>query len=309
MNTAAFIRRAASRLSAALLLATAVAAPVAAQDVTLTDSMATTVRGGSYAATNYASAQVLETRASSDASYVRRVLLKFDTQNTIPQNTSIASAKLTLTVAGGNAESRTLTAYRVSTSYDEPQATWNARYTGTAWSKLGGDIAEARGTATVTAAVGSDVTFDVTALVQDTVNGKYGSRYTRIEIVDGGASSKDSYKQFYSDEAADAGVRPTLTITYGASTAPTPLPAPPPPPATTSTQLRVLHWNTHHGVGTDGKYDINRLATWMAKMNPDVITINEAEKYTGWGNEDQPARYKALLEQKTGKTWYVHFTQ
>src|SRR5678816_3524981 len=32
--------------------------------------------------------------------------------------------------------------------------------------------------------------------------------------------------------------------------------------------------------------------------------INEIEKNTGWGNEDQPEVYKALLQQKTGKTWY-----
>ena len=30
---------------------------------------------------------------------------------------------------------------------------------------------------------------------------------------------------------------------------------------------------------------------------------------TGWGNEDQPARYEALLEVKTGRNWYRMFTQ
>ena len=37
--------------------------------------------------------------------------------------------------------------------------------------------------------------------------------------------------------------------------------------------------------------------------------LNEVEKYTGWGNEDQPARYQSLLESKTGKTWYLLFAQ
>ena len=73
--------------------------------------------------------------------------------------------------------------------------------------------------------------------------------------------------------------------------------------------IRILQWNLHHGVGTDGVYDIERIATWIAKMNPDVVTLNEVEKYTGWGNEDQPARYRALLEAKTGKTWYSTFFQ
>jgi endonuclease/exonuclease/phosphatase family metal-dependent hydrolase len=73
--------------------------------------------------------------------------------------------------------------------------------------------------------------------------------------------------------------------------------------------MRVLQWNLHHGVGTDGKYDIDRIATWMAKMTPDIIMLNEVEKYTGWGNEDQPARYKAMMEAKTGRRWYLLFAQ
>lgn len=91
--------------------------------------------------------------------------------------------------------------------------------------------------------------------------------------------------------------------------APAPAPPPPPPPSGSPVRLRVLHWNIHHGVGTDNRYDIDRLATWMARMTPDVITLNEVEKFTSWGNEDQPARFKALLAAKTGKTWYMHFTQ
>jgi endonuclease/exonuclease/phosphatase family metal-dependent hydrolase len=234
------------------------------------------------------------------------VLLKFDTQNPIPAGSSIASARLTITVAGGNSETRTLTAYRIASSYEETQTTWNVRSASAAWGTAGGDLAERVGTATVTGTVGSDVTFDVTALVQNAVNGNYGSRYTRLAIVDGGASSQGSYKQYYSDETVDPGVRPTLSVTLG--TAPAPAPAPD-STTTTGVRLRVLQWNIHHGVGTDGRYDINRLATWMARMTPDVITINEAEKYTSWGNEDQPARFKTLMEQKTGRTWYMHFTQ
>lgn len=74
-------------------------------------------------------------------------------------------------------------------------------------------------------------------------------------------------------------------------------------------KLRVLEWNIHHGVGTDGAYNIDRLATWMTRMNPDVVLLNEVEKNTWWGNEDQPARFKSLLQSKTGRTWYAHFSQ
>jgi len=42
-------------------------------------------------------------------------------------------------------------------------------------------------------------------------------------------------------------------------------------------------------------------------MNPDIISLNEIEYYTGWGYEDQPARFAALLKAKTGRTWYYKF--
>ncbi len=296
-------------LTAAL---SALAFPAAAQTLQLTESNATVLRGGTYADTNMASDPVVSTRASSDASYVRRVVMKFDTQNTIPAGTAITSAVLTVTVAGGNSEARTISAYRVNSSFEETETTWNRRNGSASWSSAGGDLAEKYTAAVISNTVGSRATFDVTALVQGAVNGTFGSRYTRIALVDAGASSRDSYKEYYSDEAGDTAVRPLLTVTYGGSTpAPAPAPAPvPAPTASTGVQLRVLQYNTHHGgYGTDGRYDPDRLATWMAKMKPDVIMLNEVEKFTSWGNEDQPARYKALMESKTGRKWYYIFAQ
>ncbi len=92
-------------------------------------------------------------------------------------------------------------------------------------------------------------------------------------------------------------------------TTPQPPPAPPVPPDN-STQLRVVQWNTHHGgFGTDNVYSPDRIATWVAKMNPDVVMFNEIEKNDSWGNQDQPEVYKSLLEQKTGRSWYYVFAQ
>jgi endonuclease/exonuclease/phosphatase family metal-dependent hydrolase len=91
---------------------------------------------------------------------------------------------------------------------------------------------------------------------------------------------------------------------------PAPAPAPAPAPTSGGTELRVLQWNTHHGgYGTDNVYSPDRIATWAAKMKPDVIMFNEIEKFTYWGRQDQPELYKALLQQKTGKTWYYVFAQ
>ncbi len=305
------LRRAAGAACALFLAGTATA-----QTITLRDGTATTLRGGSYASKNFGSEPVIETRASSDATYVRRGLLRFDTANTVPAGATIASASLTVTVAGGNSQSRLISAYRVTSSYDEDGATWNSRQASTAWSKSGGDLAERYGRATVTGTPGSKVTFDVTALVQGVVRGDFGSRYTRIALVDEGGSSRASYKALHSDEAANQADRPVLTVTLGSSDTPPSSSSggststPPPSSNSSSSELRVLQYNTHHGgYGTDGRYDTNRLATWVAKMAPDVVLLNEIEKHTGWGNQDQPEVYKSLLEAKTGKRWYYLFAQ
>jgi endonuclease/exonuclease/phosphatase family metal-dependent hydrolase len=87
-------------------------------------------------------------------------------------------------------------------------------------------------------------------------------------------------------------------------------PTTPTAPTTAGTELRLLQWNTHHGgFGTDGVYSPDRIATWAARMKPDVITFNEIEKNTYWGHQDQAEVYKALLQQKTGRTWYYVFAQ
>jgi endonuclease/exonuclease/phosphatase family metal-dependent hydrolase len=93
--------------------------------------------------------------------------------------------------------------------------------------------------------------------------------------------------------------------------APAPAPAPPPPPpaaAGGSTLLKVLDWNTHHGLGSNNTYSITRFVTWIVQSGANVVSLNEVEKNVGsYGNEDQPARYAALLRAATGKTWYYKF--
>jgi endonuclease/exonuclease/phosphatase family metal-dependent hydrolase len=298
-----------------LMAGLAAAAPASAQTTVVLDApgrevVDTTIRGGSYANANFDGGD-LETRASDDRTYVRRALLKFDTENFVPVRATIRSATLTLTVKGGNAQTRTLGAYRIAESFDENAATWNDRKAGLDWRTTGASLGSRAATATVTRSARSKVSFNVTALVQATVNGSYGSRYTRVAVIDGGSSSRDSYRQFYSSETSDPAVRPTLTIVYGGgSTSSGNASADSvPPPSSSGRTLRVFHWNLHHGVGTDGRYDINRIATSIAKSNPDVVSLNEVEKNTWWGNEDQPARYKALLQAKTGRTWYAVWAQ
>lgn len=106
------------------------------------------------------------------------------------------------------------------------------------------------------------------------------------------------------------------TTVYEPAPAPTPEPAPAPAPAPAPSpapsgglRVRLLQWNLHHSVGTDGVYDLGRIINAIAAMNPDIITLNEVERYTSWGAEDQPEIIRTQLQQLTGRTWYSHFIQ
>jgi endonuclease/exonuclease/phosphatase family metal-dependent hydrolase len=86
-------------------------------------------------------------------------------------------------------------------------------------------------------------------------------------------------------------------------------PSAPSEPSSSGKVVKVFDWNIHHGVGTDGDYDIARIADAIAKSGATVVSLNEVERYTGWGNEDQPARLASLLKARTGKTWRYNFAQ
>jgi endonuclease/exonuclease/phosphatase family metal-dependent hydrolase len=258
-----------------------------------------TVRGGSFATTNLST--TLETRASDAAEYRRRALLKFDTQNTIPAGTAVTSARLTLTVKQASADpSRKMDVYQVTSSWEEPDVTWTNRKSGTPWVTAGGDYGTRISEAAVGNAVGTRVSFDVTPLVQQAVAGALGSsRYTRVALLDNGTSTSGSWRSYYTADEVDPALRPTLTVTYGGSVAP----PPPPPPQ----KLRVLHWNiAKNGWGTDDKYDPNRVVNWVVKLNPDIISFNEMEKWNQYSlGEDGVALYESLLEAATGVKWYT----
>jgi endonuclease/exonuclease/phosphatase family metal-dependent hydrolase len=65
-------------------------------------------------------------------------------------------------------------------------------------------------------------------------------------------------------------------------------------------RLRVLSWNIAFGKGTDNVTDYNRIATWLARMNPDVIALCEVPP-------DKVSTVQNLLSQKTGRVWNSHF--
>jgi endonuclease/exonuclease/phosphatase family metal-dependent hydrolase len=70
--------------------------------------------------------------------------------------------------------------------------------------------------------------------------------------------------------------------------------------ARANTPLRVLTWNIQFGHGTDGATNFDRTATWIARMNPDIVAVCEMPP-------DSISTLVGYLTQKTGRTWYTHF--
>ena len=180
-------------LGAAALLT---AVPAVTAQTTLRSAKDSTIRGGSYAYTNFGTDPILETRQSDDPTYVRRAAVMFDTEASFGSGTSVGAAQLVLTVKSGNGETRTLTACAMPISFDETSVSWMQRNGSSYWQTAGGDVVSSDCSyATVTATAGSRVTFDVTSQVQKAVAGTYGTRYARFLVEDNGGSSRDSYKQ------------------------------------------------------------------------------------------------------------------
>ena len=145
-----------------------------------------------------------------------------------------------------------------------------------------------------------------------------GSTFTGYKSADGlswtriGSTTISMNAKIYVGLAVTSHLDGTLAAAQFSNTrvvvAPAPAPAPPPDESGTGTTMRVLHWNTHHGRGTDGVYNLDRLASWMVRMNADVVSLNEVERFSGaHGYEDQPAIYAALLQAKTGRRWYYYY--
>jgi endonuclease/exonuclease/phosphatase family metal-dependent hydrolase len=86
--------------------------------------------------------------------------------------------------------------------------------------------------------------------------------------------------------------------------------APPAQPSGSGTTLKVLDWNTHHGLGTDGVFSLERFIPHIVTSGANVVSLNEVEKNVSYyGGVDAPAKYAALLKTATGKTWYYKFAQ
>lgn len=264
-----------------------------------------TIQGGAAGMTDFSNSDVLASKVSNSESYTRRILLKIDTQNNIPAGAQIQSATLYLVLK--NAESdewRPFTAFNVTQSFVTGQTNWYYYRSGRAWSSRGGDFGGSYGTTWVNNAAGQAYAFDLTDLVQHVVNGDFGTRYTRVALVDTGGANAGNYREFYSTRAADPNVRPQLVVTYGGASPP---PPPPPPPPSSGTTIRVMQYNIHKTMGSDGVCNPDRITDTIIAQNVQVVSLNEVNFYSGTCayNFDMSDTLRSLMEQKTGMTWYM----
>jgi endonuclease/exonuclease/phosphatase family metal-dependent hydrolase len=94
-----------------------------------------------------------------------------------------------------------------------------------------------------------------------------------------------------------------LEVVQGAQAAPVAPQAPAQSGSSGGTSLRVMQWNVHHGgVGTDGVYNPDRVAAWIAYVNPDVVSLNEVD------NQDQLNNIVWSLNARTGVSWSATFS-
>jgi endonuclease/exonuclease/phosphatase family metal-dependent hydrolase len=81
--------------------------------------------------------------------------------------------------------------------------------------------------------------------------------------------------------------------------------------AQTPDVLRVMQWNIHNTLGTDGVCNPDRTANTVVAQNPHVVSLNEVKYFAGACSFtfDMSERLQSLLQQKTGVTWYRNYVR
>jgi len=74
--------------------------------------------------------------------------------------------------------------------------------------------------------------------------------------------------------------------------------------------LRVMTFNIQHGIDGSHKYNLQRAIDVIAKIQPDVVGLQEVTRNHPYYNcDDQPAKIAAGLRSATGRTWAVAYEQ
>ncbi|MGW7483467.1 DNRLRE domain-containing protein [Nonomuraea muscovyensis] len=139
----------------------------------------------------------------------RAVVTFDDYASEIPADAQITNAKLSLWEATSTGSGASLTAHKLTTSFDE-NATWNSP-----WSTSGGDF-DATALATVSGLTDTAGwrQWNVTAAAMDWAADPGSSKGLLVKVADEPGTAKQSV-QFLASETAEQLLRPKLTVTYG----------------------------------------------------------------------------------------------
>ena len=168
---------------------------------------------------NYGDGSTINVEGGSTLVFKQRALLKFDLSS-IPSGMIITKATLKMYATGywTPITTQTLTVYRVTQDWDELQATWNNRLTGTGWT--GTDPAGAGGTWTTTGSVAqtavssglTPIIWDVTDIVKAWVESAQDNFGFIVKLTD--ESGSNYWQQFASSTYYDSESRPILDVQY-----------------------------------------------------------------------------------------------
>ncbi|HUT14682.1 MAG TPA: DNRLRE domain-containing protein, partial [Anaerolineae bacterium] len=147
-------------------------------------------------------------------------LVRFDVSS-IPSDAAVTQATLELYATGWSGSDITLGTYCILRNSDPNQATWNQANTGTYWAQPGcndtaSDRRPAPESSLTTSSIATWYDFDLTALVQDWVNGTLANNGVLFR------ATYSSYSfRFASAQNTSASLRPKLVVTYISEGGPT----------------------------------------------------------------------------------------
>lgn len=82
------------------------------------------------------------------------------------------------------------------------------------------------------------------------------------------------------------------------------------PTEPTRPAFRVMTFNIQHGLNGAGKYDLKYAVDTIAKVNPDLVGVQELTRnHPSYNCDDQPARIAERLSTMTGRQWTAMYQQ
>jgi endonuclease/exonuclease/phosphatase family metal-dependent hydrolase len=94
-----------------------------------------------------------------------------------------------------------------------------------------------------------------------------------------------------------------LLVACGAS-------SPAQPSSSSAPEFRVMTFNIQHGINGAGKYDLKYAVQTIAKINPDLVGVQELTRnHPSYNCEDQPAKIAEMVGAATGRQWNAVYQQ